>query len=94
MLDPELADSNWAWYLFAGTEGRLIGRNLFLDGNTFSSSAHVHKHAAVADLEAGLAILYGHLRFGYTLVRRTQEFSGQNSADEFGSINFGFRASF
>jgi hypothetical protein len=94
LLNPEFSNSNWAWYVFAGSEGRLIGRNLFLDGNTFSTSAHVHKHIAVADMEAGLAILYGHLRFGYTLVRRTQEFSGQNSADEFGSINFGFRASF
>lgn len=44
------------WYLFAGIEGRLILHNIFLDGNTFSSSHSVDKKLWVGDLQAGLAI--------------------------------------
>jgi len=94
VLDPDIADSKWAWYVFAGLEGRLTARSIFLDGNSFAPGAHVTKNIAVADLEAGLAVLYGPLRLGYTLMHRTREFVGQRGADQIGSINVGFRASF
>ncbi len=93
-INPEYGEGNWAWYVFAGTEGRLIAHNIFLDGNTFKTSPNVAKKLLVADLEAGIAILYSHLRIGYTLVQRSKEFNTQAGINQFGSINLGFRVSF
>ena len=94
VLNPEYADSNWAWYFFAGSEARLIGRNIFLDGNLFTTSARIARNDAVADLEAGLALIYGDLRLGYTIIYRTKEFPLQSGYDHFGSIDLGFRISY
>jgi hypothetical protein len=93
-INPAYGEGNWAWYVFAGAEGRLIARNIFLDGNTFKTSPNVATKRLVGDLEAGIAILYSHLRIGYTLVQRSKEFDSQVGIDQFGSINLGFRISF
>ena len=41
------------WYLFAGAEGRVVARNIFLDGNTFEDSRDVDKEILVGDLQFG-----------------------------------------
>src|SRR3546814_4428144 len=49
--------SDWfGWYLFVGAEGRLMVRNIFLDGNTFEDSHSVDKYPLVFDLQAGIAV--------------------------------------
>src|SRR5262249_44883781 len=48
--------SDFRWYLFAGAEGRLVARNIFLDGNTFHDSPSVDKKNWVGDFQAGLAM--------------------------------------
>ena len=45
-----------AWYVFAGTEGRAVARNIFLDGNTWEDGPSVDKKPFVADLTAGAAV--------------------------------------
>lgn len=75
------------WYLFGGVDGRAIGRNLFLDGNTDGDSLSVSKRYFVADLQAGAAMTLGGLRLAYTLVYRTKEFSGQDRGDRFGAVS-------
>ena len=77
----------FAWYFFAGVDGRLVGRNIFLDGNTFADSHSVDKKTAVGDLQFGLAVLAGPFRFSYSQVRRTKEFDGQNQTDRFGAVS-------
>ena len=42
------------WYFFAGTESRIVIRNIFLDGNTFSDSHSVDKEYIVGDLQFGV----------------------------------------
>ncbi len=76
----------FAWYLFAGAEGRAVLRNITLDGNTFEDSQSVRKRPLVADLHAGLALLYDHTRLTYTVLARSKEFYGQRSIDYIGSI--------
>lgn len=49
----------FGWYLFAGFECRLVGRNIFLDGNTFSDSHSVDKRYLVGDFQTGVALTYG-----------------------------------
>lgn len=79
------------WYLFAGVEGRGVGRNIFLDGNTFVDSPHVSKQPFVTDLQAGLAITVDQIRLAYTHVWRSKEFDGQPRGDQFGAISVSVR---
>ncbi len=84
-------DSHFAWSLFAGLEGRAVGRNIFLDGNTFSDSPSVDKKYFVADLNAGLSMTYGRTQISYTLDWRSEEFQGQDDASLFGAVSVGYR---
>jgi hypothetical protein len=75
------------WYFFAGADGRAVLQNIFLDGNTFSSSHDVDKKTFVADAQVGLSFQYAKMRITYTQIFRTREFHGQDSPDMFGSLS-------
>lgn len=81
----------FGWYLFAGVEGRAVGRNIFLDGNTFSDSHNVDKHTLVGDFQVGAALVSGRWRLAFSHVFRTREFEGQNEADRFGAVSLSAR---
>jgi len=89
-IDPARGDGGIGAYVFVGGEARLVARNIFLDGNSFRSSAHVAKYPAVADGELGFAVTRGHFRLAYTLVYRTPEFVHQGGADHYGSLSLTF----
>ncbi len=74
-------------YLFARVDGRAVGRNIFLDGNTFSNSHSVDTNPLVADVSAGAAINYKNTKLAYALVYRTKEFKGQDDAQVFGTVS-------
>ena len=74
------------WQIFAGLDGRLIGRNIFLDGNTFSDSHSVDKKYLVGDANAGFSLVFGNTRLSYTLNARTKEFQSQSENSIFGSL--------
>jgi hypothetical protein len=79
--------ANFAWYLFAGFEGRAVAHNIFLDGNTFKDSRSVDKEPLVGDLQWGIVLTWRGVRLGYTHVERTREFKTQNGHDKFGSVS-------
>jgi lipid A 3-O-deacylase len=81
---------DFGWYVFAGAEGRVVGHNIFLDGNTFATSQSVPKKTLVADFQAGVAIIVYGVRLTATEVIRTQEFYGQHGNDQFGAISASF----
>lgn len=81
----------WSLYGFAGTEGRFVAHNIFLDGNTWRGSHSVNKELWVADLSYGLAFEYGRFKAAYTEVLRTREFAGQDDNARFGSISLSWR---
>lgn len=87
-FEPE---KDFGWYLFAGTEGRAVGRNIFLDGNTFRDSPSVDKEWFVADFQAGAAITFDNTRIAYTHVFRTEEFKTQRRPDIYGSLSVSYR---
>jgi len=72
-------------YLFTVADGRYVIRNIFLDGNTFTSSAHIEKKPLVADLQIGLTIVLKRVELTAAQSLRTREFKGQRSNDSFGS---------
>lgn len=82
------ADVNVGWNLFFGMQGRIVARNIFLDGNSFQNSRSVVKEPAVADLMAGVEVFSRRtIRFGFSIVVRTPEFRKQRGIDNFGSFN-------
>ncbi len=79
-------------YVFGRAEGRVVARNIFLDGNTFGNSASVPHRWLVADLTVGAAANYHNTKVTYALTYRTEEFVGQGGGQLFGSValNFAF----
>lgn len=74
-------------YFFASADARLVGRNIFLDGNTWRHSHSVRKRPVVADLNLGCTLGWRSWRFVYTQNYRTKEFYGQKKRDVFGSLS-------
>lgn len=96
-IDPSLPGSSFhepsrklSAYLFAGIDGRAIGRNLFLDGNSFTTSRHVAKNPLVGDLEFGWVLAYRRMRVAFTHVFRTKEYRTQPGVDQFGSVTVSY----
>ena len=79
--------SEWGWYLFAGLDTRLVGWNVFLDGNTWRDSPSVDRRALVVDAQIGGVLNLGRVRLTYTHVFRTPEFKQQVERDEFGAVS-------
>ena len=73
-------NNDFSWSLFGGINGRAVGRNIFLDGNTF-----------VYDINAGVDFTYGQTRLSYTLVHRSKEFDTQDDTSIFGAVSISRR---
>lgn len=86
-----IPSQSFGWYLFAGANGRAVGRNIFLDGNTFRSSRSVDKEPLVGDFQAGIAFTFDDMRLAYTHVIRSREFETQQENDEFGALTLSVR---
>ena len=81
-------DDKLNWQIFAGFDARLVARDIFLDGNTFSNSHDVDKKPLVGDLSTGFSLFYDDYRLSYTLNYRTKEFDTQGDESIFGSLTF------
>ncbi|MCB2100657.1 MAG: lipid A deacylase LpxR family protein [Rhodobacterales bacterium] len=86
-----LGVKGFGWYVFGGAELRAVGRNIFLDGNTFADSRSVSKKFMVADFQVGLAVTLDRYRLAYTHIFRTPEFEGQGKPDQFGALSLSVR---
>lgn len=78
-------------YLFAGVDGRAVAHNIFLDGNTFSSSPSVDREVFVGSVQAGAALTYQSFRLSYTQIFMTEEFKEQKKPQQFGAISLSYR---
>lgn len=77
-------------YSFISLGGRAIGRNLTLDGNTFTDSASVEKEIFVGDLITGITTSYKSFEITYYVSYRTKEYKGQDGYSTFGGLSFNF----
>ncbi|MFZ4541959.1 MAG: lipid A deacylase LpxR family protein [Rickettsiales bacterium] len=78
-------------YLFAGVEGRAVGRNIFLDGNSFQNSHSVDKNYFVGSAQVGAALTYENTRLSYTHIFMTDEFKQQKDSAQFGALTLSYR---
>ena len=89
-FNRDYLDGDFGLYGFVGAQGRAVARNIFLDGNSFRSSASVDKEPLVADLQAGVSLFWvSGMRLDVSAVHRTDEFEGQHGGDTFGIVSFG-----
>lgn len=75
------------WYLYIGSEGRLVGRDLFIEGNSFGGRKGVDARRMVGELFGGLVYTQGRFRAAYTHVWRSREFEGQLEAQDYGALS-------
>jgi lipid A 3-O-deacylase len=80
----------FSFHLFGGTSGRLVFRDIFLDGNTFSDSHSANKKLLVGDFVLGASFIYHKFKLSYAQVLRTREFDRQSSGQNFGSISLSY----
>jgi len=91
-FDRSQLDGPLGWYIFAGVQGRAVARNIFLDGNSFVTSASVSKRPLVGDVSAGASFFWlDFAKLDLVLTWRSDEFVGQSQPSRFGGINLSFR---
>lgn len=78
-------------YLFIGGGGRVVLRNIFLDGNTWRSSESVDREWFVADGSVGVTFVLKAIELTAAHRYRTREFKGQHHADSYGSATVSFK---
>ena len=89
--DPRfIGEKKWGLHAFASFDIRLVGYDIFLDGNSFKNSHSVTKESVVADAALGIAYIVGGGRLSYAQIFRTKEFSGQDSSHSYGSLSFSY----
>lgn len=81
-------------HAFVSVDGRYVLRDIFLDGNTFSSSHSVDKREWVADGALGLSVVYQNWQFSYARIKRTREFDLQPESHLYGSVSLSWNYQF
>ena len=82
------AQSDYGGYVFLSLDGRAVGRDIFLDGNTFRDSRSVDKRYLVGEIQTGVVVnVTRRVRIAYTHVFPTREFRGQEGTQDFGSLS-------
>ena len=91
-FNPDAMTSPFGYYFYVAAQGRAVGRNIFLDGNTFEDSRSVDKKNLVGDLSAGVALFWANdFRMDASATYRTKEFDGQTGDRViFGGLNLAF----
>ena len=84
------AAAQFSVLIFGAVSARLVGRDIFLDGNTFSDSHDVAKELLVGDFVLGASLIYRRFKLSYAHVLRTDEFEGQPDSQYFGSFSLSF----
>ncbi len=74
-------------HYFLSINGRAVIRDIFLDGNTFSSSHSVDKKPLVADIMTGFGLIIGNIKASMAYVYQTRSFTEQKDPQVYGSVN-------
>jgi len=90
--DPRYRQSEpgFSLHAFAAVSGRLVLRDIFLDGNTFTDSHDVDKKPLVGDVLLGISLIIDRFKLSYAQVFRSREFNEQSSGHNFGSISLSY----
>lgn len=82
----------FAWYLFGGVDGQVVGYDLLLNSHPFRSGPRVTPTWDIAELQGGFAVIAYGMRLTFAYVAQTQEFKGQTGGlHQFGSAALSIR---
>lgn len=84
-------NKRFSCHVFFGIDGRAVGYNMFLDGNTRKKSHEVSKERFVADFKLGASVEFEQIQIGYTQYIRTPEFRRTSDPQIFGSLQVAFK---
>ncbi|HTH99151.1 MAG TPA: lipid A deacylase LpxR family protein [Stellaceae bacterium] len=86
-FDTQYANDTWGYYFFAGVGGRVVGKNIFLDGNNFRHSSSIGHKTLVGSVLVGLSVYQtAGWRLDLSASRQSQSFPGQHGQDVLGAI--------
>lgn len=77
-------------HVFAQVDGRVVARDITLDGNTWRGSPSIPKEPLVGDFVVGLSAGLRRWQLTYAQAYRAKEFRGQADAQVFGSVSLAF----
>src|SRR5690606_32913103 len=75
---------------FISVDGRMVGRDIFIDCNTWENSPRLDREYFVADIAVGFSFLVRNWKLSYAQVFRTKEFKGQPRHHEYGSLTLSY----
>lgn len=75
------------FFLFAGVDGKAVGRDIFLDGNTLRKSHRVDKNPWILDITLGVGMRIGRVNISYAFVFWTKRFKTETKEHKFGAVN-------
>lgn len=80
------ADRDWSLYGYATVAADAVGRDIFLDGSTFSSSRSTEREILVARATLGVMARYKCVEFGWSQTFETPTFEAQPNGQTWGSF--------
>lgn len=81
---------NFSGFLLLGSDAKYVARNITLDGNTWEDSYSIDKEPFVWEYYCGFGLKYSWMAVEYKMTRRSEEFKGQESKEDFGSVALRF----
>lgn len=80
------ASGRTGWHFHLRAVQRVVGQNLFLDGNTIRDSRSTEREKYVGQLYAGLTYHWDRFRVSYTHTALTREFEAQEGSHAYGVL--------
>ena len=77
-------------HAFISADARVVARDIFLDGNTFTDSPRIEKRRFVGDIAGGFAWQWPGGKLAYARYIRGKEFSAQSASHGYGSVTLSF----
>lgn len=85
---------DWSLYGYLTVAADAVGRDIFLDGSTFSSSRSTEREILVARTTLGLVARYKWVQFGWAQTFESKRFEAQPNGQTWGSFVLGIACRF
>lgn len=87
-------EGDFSLYVYGSIGADAVGRDIFLDGNTFADSRSTDSEPFVARASVGLVLRYKRLYAGWSQTFITERFESQPSGQTYGSVVLGYSYQF
>lgn len=82
-----ITNDGFKMYFLTGVDGSIVGRNIFIQGNTFGGlKSGLTLNPFVYDFEVGFVVGYKNISLSYLFTRNSKEFKEQINFHNYGSI--------